>query len=684
MKNLVIVESPAKAKTLEKFLGKDYKVEACAGHLRDLPKNKLGVDVDNNFAPTYVVIKGKAKIVKSLTSAASKAGKILLAPDPDREGEAIAWHLSFILDHGKKIKRIEFNEITKQAVQDAVLHPREIDMNRVNAQQARRILDRLVGYKLSPLLWKKVRKGLSAGRVQSVAVRLICEREKLIEEFKPQEYWSIEAALNKPGTDGEFTAKYNSKEPVLNNASASKIVDDCKNKDFIVKEVVKKEQKRNPAPPFITSTLQQDASRKFSFSARKTMIIAQQLYEGIDIKGESHVGLITYMRTDSVRIAQEAMTEVRKYIKDTFGEKFLPETPRIFKTKKSAQDAHEAIRPTSSFRDPKKIKDSLTPDQYKIYSLIWNRFVACQMMPAAVDVTSVDIMAGEHPFRANGQIIKFKGFLELYAESSDKKEDEEGILPELKASEKLNLVKLDPKQHFTEPPPRYNEASLIKELEEKGIGRPSTYAPIIGTIEDRGYVTRENRVFRPTELGVVTNGLLVKSFPDILDYKFTAHMEDQLDEIVEGKIDYVSVLSEFYKPFAEELATAEVKMEKVKKEVMTEEICPECGNKLVIRSGRYGDFTACSGFPKCKFTRPIIKSINIKCPREGCDGDILIRRTRKGKIFYSCGNYPKCKIAFWDKPTGEKCPKCGSMMVEKKAKGDMVVKCSNKECENSK
>ncbi|HTY12815.1 MAG TPA: type I DNA topoisomerase [Candidatus Omnitrophota bacterium] len=680
MRNLVIVESPAKAKTLEKFLGKDYSVTACGGHLRDLPKNKLGVDVDHDFAPTYVLIKGKAKIVKNLTAAASKAMYIFLAPDPDREGEAIAWHLAHILKNEKKIRRIEFHEITKPAVVEAVKHPRSIDLNRVNAQQARRILDRLVGYKLSPLLWKKVRKGLSAGRVQSVAVRLICEREKEIKEFVPQEYWSILATLTKTGDKQEFSAKYISKETVPDQIAADKIVADCRKGDFTVKEVTKKEQKRNPAPPFITSTLQQDASRKFSFSARKTMTIAQQLYEGIDIKGEGHVGLITYMRTDSVRISNEAIGEVRKYISDSFGAPFLPDSPRQYKTKKSAQDAHEAIRPTSVMREPKQVKESLTAEQYKLYSLIWNRFVACQMNPALVDLTAVDIAAGDHAFRANGQTIKFKGFLELYAESTDKKEEEAGVLPDLAAGEKLTLVKLDPKQHFTEPPPRYNEASLIKELEEKGIGRPSTYAPIIGTIEDRGYVIRENRVFIPTELGIITNDLLVKHFPDVMDFAFTAHMEDELDDILEGKIGYVEVLSEFYKPFANDLALAETQMEKVKKEIKTDEKCPLCGSQLVIRSGRFGDFMACSGFPKCKFTKPIIKSINVACPREGCGGEILVRRTRKGKIFYSCSNYPKCKVAYWDKPTGEKCPNCGSLLVEKKAKGGITVKCSNPEC----
>lgn len=677
--NLVIVESPAKARTLEKFLGKDFEVLACGGHVRDLPQKRLGVDVEHDFAPTYVPIKGKTKIIAGLISAAHKAKKIFLAPDPDREGEAIAWHLQTLIGGDHKIKRIEFNEITKTAVEAAVKHPRDLDINRVDAQQARRILDRLVGYKISPLLWKKVRKGLSAGRVQSVAVRLICEREAAILEFKPQEYWSITANLDKESHP--FTAKYHSKTIVPNENDAQKIVKDCETAEFIVKDVQKKDQKRHPAPPFITSTLQQEAARKLGYSAVKTMTIAQQLYEGVDIKGEGHVGLITYMRTDSVRIAKEALSEVRNYIEKTFGSKYLPEAPRIFRTKKSAQDAHEAIRPTGVKRDPKIMKDSLSPEQLKLYQLVWNRFVACQMAEALLEVTAVDINAAAYLFRANGSVVKFRGFTELYQETLDKAEEEVRTLPVLVAGEKLKLLKLDPKQHFTEPPPRYTEASLIKELEEKGIGRPSTYAPILSTIEGRGYVIREQRTLKPTELGMLTNKLLTKHFPTVLDLKFTAHMEDELDEIVEGKLKYTAVLSEFYEPFEKQLADANVNMEKVKKEILTEEKCPECGKPLVIRSGRFGDFIACSGFPKCKFTKPLIKSLGITCSREGCNGEILIRRTRKGKIFYSCSNYPKCKVAFWDKPLAEKCPKCGKLLVEKILKNKILIKCSEKACD---
>jgi len=684
MKNLVIVESPAKARTLEKFLGADFGVEACGGHVRDLPAKRLGVDVENNFQPTYEVIKGKSKIIKDLKSAAASAKKIFLAPDPDREGEAIAWHLAHLLGGNGKIKRIEFNEITKEAVQEAVKHPRAIDLKRVNAQQARRILDRLVGYKLSPLLWKKVRKGLSAGRVQSVVVRLICEREAAILDFKPQEYWSVLANLTKTDQDQSFKAKYHLKNIIPDNKSAQKIVSECENADFIVSTVSKKEMKRNPAPPFITSTLQQEAAHKLNFSARKTMTIAQQLYEGVEIKGAGHVGLITYMRTDSVRIAKEAISEVRKYIGTHFGQKFLPEHPNYYRTKKSAQDAHESIRPTRVARDPRTIKESLSAEQYKLYQLIWNRFTACQMAPAILDQTAIDINAGSHLFRATGSTIKFKGFLELYSESRDEKEEETGLLPEVSAGEKLKLINLEPKQHFTEPPPRYSEASLIKELEERGIGRPSTYAPIISTIADRGYVTLESRIFRPTELGTSVNELLIKHFPTILDFKFTAQMEDELDDIVAGKLDYIKVLSKFYQPFEQALSLAHVKMEKIKKEVMTEEKCPQCGKPLVIRAGRFGEFMACSGYPQCKFTKPLIKSLNVKCPREGCGGEILIRRTRKGKIFYSCSNWPKCKVAFWDKPIGENCPKCGSLLLEKKLKNKILIKCSKKDCDFQK
>ncbi|MBI5700322.1 type I DNA topoisomerase [Candidatus Saganbacteria bacterium] len=680
MKSLVIVESPAKAKTLEKFLGKNYSVLACGGHVMDLPGKKLGVDVEHDFKPSYVTIKGKSKIINSLKAAAKTAATIFLAPDPDREGEAIAWHLADILDSGKKIKRIEFHEITKEAVTEAVKNPRTIDMKRVDAQQARRILDRLVGYKISPLLWKKVRKGLSAGRVQSVAVKLIVEREKKIRAFIPQEYWSIEAYLNKK--EASIVAKYLSKDAIPNQAEADKITNECKNASFAVSDVKKKEQKRNPSAPFITSTLQQEAARKLGYSARKTMTIAQQLYEGVDLQKEGHVGLITYMRTDSVRIANEALSSVREYIAKEFGKEFLPEKPNVFKTKKSAQDAHEAIRPSSAARNPQAIKDSLTPEQFKLYNLIWMRFVACQMNQAIVEQTSIDISAGSHAFRTTGSIIKFFGFMKLYEESKDEKEDDkEAILPDLKVGDILILDKLDPKQHFTEPPPRYSEASLIKELEEKGIGRPSTYAPILYTIETRGYVTRESRIFKPTELGETISNLLEKHFPNIMDYEFTAHMEDELDEIVEGKLNYVDVLKEFYDPFAKDLERAYEKMETLKKDKPTDEKCPTCGQPVVIRNGRFGEFLACSGFPKCKFTKAITKSLGVSCTREGCSGEILVRRTRHGKVFYSCSNYPECKIAFWDRPIAEKCPKCSKILVEKALKNKIVIKCSDKACD---
>ena len=706
-KNLVIVESPAKARTLEKFLGKGFEVEACGGHVRDLPKKSLGVNIEKGFEPSYQIIKGKEKIIKGLQAAAAKAETVYLAPDPDREGEAIAWHLKILLSKNGKVKRIEFNEITKQAVTEAVKHPREIDLGRVNAQQARRILDRLVGYKLSPLLWKKVRKGLSAGRVQSVAVRLICEREEEINKFKSQEYWDIHAKLS---NGSEFLAKLAAKggEPlgarpqekgkvISSAAEAEQIVKELKPADFIVKEVRKKEQNRYPSPPFITSTLQQDAARKLGFSPKKTMMLAQKLYEGEEVKGEGRVGLITYMRTDSVRIAQEAEGEVRKFISDNYGKPYLPPAPIRYKRKKQAQDAHESIRPTSVMRTPEKVKESLPGDEFELYELIWKRFVACQMQKAVFDQTSVDILAGEYLFRATGSVLKFDGFLKLYEISEEEESEGGGSLPELKENEKLKLMELIPQQHFTEPPPRYTEASLVKELEQKGIGRPSTYAPILSTIQDRGYVEKEGKALKPTEIGITTNGLLVKHFPKILDVKFTAGMEDELDEIVEGKMDWVAVLKEFYESFKASLAEAETKMEKVKKEIPTEEICPTCGSKLVIREGRYGSFIACSNYPKCKFTKnlpeeelkakaiqeicekcgkpmtikrgrfgeflacsgypkcknikPILKKLGVKCPK--CAGELVERRTKKGRVFYSCSNYPNCDFATWQRPSAE-------------------------------
>ena len=704
----MIVESPAKARTLKKFLGKDFEIEACGGHVRDLPRKTLGVKIEKDFEPTYQIIKGKEKIIKGLKTAAQTAELVFLAPDPDREGEAIAWHLKALLGEDGKVKRIEFNEITKEAVTQAVKLPREIDMARVNAQQARRILARLVGYKISPLLWKKVRKGLSAGRVQSVAVRLICEREEQIKKFKAEEYWDILAQLSTREKE-EFLAKLTAKgeealgvrpkekgRVISSETEAKKILKELEGARYRVTKIEKKEQKRHPSPPFITSTLQQEAARKLGFSAKRTMVLAQKLYEGIDLKGEGRIGLITYMRTDSVRLAEEAEKAVRKYIAEVFGKEYLPPQPQRYKKKKQAQDAHEAIRPTSVLRHPEKIKESLKPDELKLYDLIWKRFIACQMKSAVFDQTAVNIQANHYRFRATGSVLKFDGFIKVYLESEDEGEGEEkaGTLPLLKEGEELSLLSLSPEQHFTQPPPRYNEASLVKELEKRGIGRPSTYAPILSTVQERGYVEKEGKALKPTEIGITTNRLLVKHFPRIMDIKFTAHMEDDLDDIVAEKMEWAEALKEFYEPFAKALAEAEVKMEKVKKEIKTKELCPKCGKIMVIRQGRYGDFLACSGYPKCKFTKtlpeeeskalvgqekcekcgrpmtlkhsrygdflactgypkcknikPILKKIGAKCPK--CGGELVERRTRKGKLFYGCSNYPKCEFATWQKP----------------------------------
>jgi DNA topoisomerase I len=728
-KNLVIVESPAKAKTLEKFLGSDYSVTASGGHIRDLPKKSIGVNIEKDFLPKYQIIKGKEKAVKALASLAKKSKMIYLAPDPDREGEAIAWHLAAVLGVAdEKIKRVEFNEITKNAVIHAIENPREIDMKRVDAQQARRILDRIVGYKLSPLLWKKIRKGLSAGRVQSVAVRLICEREELVKKFVPQEYWSIEADLSTDG-DKTFTSKLLSKagEKVVipNKEAADGILNELSGKDFVITKIVKKEQRRNPSPPFTTSTLQQESYRKLGYSTKKTMVIAQQLYEGIALEEGTTTGLISYMRTDSTRVAKEAQDAARALIERDFGPNYVTKEPRVYKAKKEAQDAHEAIRPTYFDKKPSDIAKSLTPDQLKLYTLIWNRFIASQMESAVLDQTSVDISAGSYVFRANGSIIKFNGFIAVYTEGRDEgdEEEKEGILPDMNEGQKLSLKKITPNQHFTQPPPRYTEASLVKELEQKGIGRPSTYSPIIGTIQDRGYVEKEGKALKPTELGVTVNEQLVKHFPVILDVEFTANMEDKLDQILEGTVDWVSVLKEFYGPFEKSLKEAETGMEKIKKEIMTTEICEKCGQLMMIRSGRFGDFMACSAYPKCKNTKPlpgskeaeevkevcekcgkpmvmkrsrfgsflacsgypdckniksILKPTGIKCPQ--CGGDIVERKSKRGKIFFSCSNYPKCKFALWNKPLEEKCPKCGGIMVEKRTKSEAKKMCMNEAC----
>ncbi len=725
---LVIVESPAKAKTLEKFLGRDYSVKASSGHIRDLPPGAMGVDLEKGFVPTYTVLKGKEKIVKDLKSQASKAEAVLLAPDPDREGEAIAWHLAYLLEGKKDIKRIEFNEITRSAVQQAVKNPRDIDMKRVEAQQARRILDRIVGYKISPLLWKKVRKGLSAGRVQSVAVRLICEREALVQRFVPKEFWKITALLSKKGKKQAFEALIHSKGgeqlEIGDEAKASSVLKDLEGAVYEIREVRRKEQKRNPYPPFITSTLQQDASRKLGYQAKRTMSIAQKLYEGIEISGEGYVGLITYMRTDSVRIADTAIEEVRRYIGEKISPQHLPKSPNVYKTKKGAQDAHEAIRPTSVFRTPEQVKKDLTPEQYKLYELIWKRFVASQMKPAVFDMTSADISAKDYIFRASGSVLKYDGFLSLYEESRDENEERSGMLPELSEKEQLVLENLTPSQHFTQPPARYNEASLVKELEERGIGRPSTYAPIISTIVDRGYVVKDGRTLKPTELGIITNGLLVKHFPTVLDIEFTARMEEELDEIEEGKIVWTKVLEEFYGPFKTSMEKAGVEMKKVKMEEKTDEVCEKCGSPMVVRQSRYGAFLACTGFPKCKNTkdlprkgeemtepaepcekcgspmevkrsrfgaflacsaypkckntRSILKKIGVKCPEAGCGGDIVEKRSKKGRVFFSCSNWPKCKFSSWQRPLPEMCPTCGAILTEKYTKAGISKECSKK------
>ncbi len=729
-KNLVIVESPAKAKTLEKFLGKDFHVEASGGHVRDLPKKSIGINIEDNFEPKYQIIKGKEKIVKALVSAAKKAKMVYLAPDPDREGEAIAWHLATVIGDGEKVKRVEFNEITKTAVLNAIQHPRDIDMNRVDAQQARRILDRIVGYKLSPLLWKKIRKGLSAGRVQSVAVRLICEREDSIRKFIAVEYWSITADLSGDGEEKKFSAnlfsKAGEKIVISNKEAADKILSDLNGKDFIITKIQKKEQRRNPSAPFITSTLQQESYRKLGFSTKKTMVLAQQLYEGIELKDEgAAVGLITYMRTDSTRIAKEAQDEAKVVIEKEYGANYVPKEPRVYKMKKEAQDAHEAIRPTMISRKPSQVAGDLEGDQLKLYTLIWNRFMASQMESAVLDQTAVDITAGDNLFRANGSVIKFDGFMAVYMEGKDEEsdEDKEGMLPELSENQKLNVLGIKPEQHFTQPPPRYTEASLVKELEAKGIGRPSTYSPIIGTIQDRGYVEKEGKALKPTTLGETVNEQLIKHFPVILDIEFTAKMEDDLDSILEGKTDRVTVLKQFYGPFEESLKKAETEMEKIKKEVMTDQVCEKCGKPMMIRTGRFGDFLACSGYPKCRNTKPlpgskeaeevkevcekcgkpmvmkrsrfgsflacsgypecknikpVLKPTGIKCPK--CGGDLVERKSKRGKIFYSCSNYPKCEYALWNKPLAEKCPKCGSIMVEKRTKSEAKKACTNEAC----
>lgn len=685
-KSLIIVESPAKAKTISKFLGKNYKIQASMGHVRDLPKSQLGIDIEKGFVPKYITIRGKGSLLENLKKEASKADNILLATDPDREGEAISWHLANLLGLPEdKPCRVEFHEITKNAVSESIKHPRKIDLNLVEAQQARRILDRLVGYKISPILWRKVKRGLSAGRVQSVAVRIICDREKEIREFIPKEYWTIDADFKDEKTRSEITARLYSKNDrkleINNKEESEQILSYLKQQKFIVADVKKSERKRNPSPPFTTSSMQQEAARKLKFTAKKTMMIAQQLYEGLDIKGEGTVGLVTYIRTDSTRIALQAENEAREYIKNNFGNEYISEGHLVQKSKKNVQDAHEAIRPTSVFRTPESIKDSLSKDQYKLYKLIWERFLASQMAAALYDTVTIDIKAGDYIFRATGSVLKFQGFMAVYIEGTDEEpEKQEVSIPVLEEGQVLKLQNLRPAQHFTQPPPRYTEAMLVKTLEEKGIGRPSTYAPIIDIIQKRGYVQKENGRFKPTQLGEIVVNLLQEFFKDIVDVDFTAEMEDQLDKIESGEEKWQKVVESFYIPFENELKTAEKEIEKVNiEDEVTDEKCELCGRNMVIKTGRYGKFLACPGFPECKNTKPLVEEIGIKCPC--CGGNVVVRKTKKGRTFYGCDNYPECKFVSWDKPSGNKCPKCGSYTVIKNTKEGEIETCSNKECD---
>jgi len=786
-KSLVVVESPTKVRTISKFLGQGFTVRASMGHVRDLPENELSVDIQNGFTPKYVIIESKKKVVKQIKDAAQQVDSILIATDPDREGEAIGWHLAYELRNTKKpINRITFNEITENAVRNAIKHLGKIDQHLVDAQQARRILDRLVGYQISPILGRTIKWGLSAGRVQSVAVRLVCEREEEIEAFVPEEYWSIAAKLKSEKTE-PFEAKLSlidqKKAKVENEEQAKTVVKEAGGEKFIVDKIDRKERKRSPVPPFITSNLQQEAARKLRFTAKKTMAVAQQLYEGLKIGDEGMLGLITYMRTDSTRVAKEAIDSVRELIGKKYGSAHLPSKAIHYRSKKGAQDAHEAIRPSSVERTPESIKQFLKKDQYALYDLIWKRFVASQMKPAIFDVTTVDIKAGKYTFRANGSIIKFRGFMSVYLEGKDDspEEDKESILPELVEGEILQLLGITPEQHFTQPPPRYSESTLVKALEDKGIGRPSTYAETLSKIQDRNYVVRERGRFTPTEMGRLVNALLVKSFPGIIDVEFTAKMETELDDVEDGKRKWVEVLEEFYGPFSQSLKkapetirAAKKDMEEVTDEVCevcgknmvikwgrygrflacsgypeckntkelnneeqtsedtdsteekcekcgspmvvkggrygkflacsaypeckntrqigqgkkapdepTEEICENCGSPMVIKTGRYGRFLACSKYPECKTARPL--SIGVDCPKPDCDGYIAEKRSKRGRVFYGCSNYPKCEFVLWNKPVPKKCPECGApFLVEKtsKAKGEYLA-CINKECRYS-
>jgi DNA topoisomerase-1 len=750
-KSLVIVESPTKIRTLKNYLNADYDVAATVGHIKDLPVKELGISIEEGFKPKYTVIPGKEKVIRALKKAAGNLENIYLAPDPDREGEAIAWHTAELLKKkGRKFHRVLFHELTQSAILAAMAAPQELDKHKFDSQQARRILDRLVGYQISPLLWKKVQRGLSAGRVQSVAVRIICEREREIQAFQAEEYWSITAHLEggePPPFAAKLTRKENEKLHIANESSAQDVLRDLKDTAFKVENIAEKTQRRNPLPPFTTSKLQQDAIRKLRFSARKTMVVAQQLYEGIELGPGEPVGLITYMRTDSTRVSQEAVQEARNLIQDEFGSDYLPAQPRVFKNKKKAQDAHEAIRPTSVFRKPDDIARFLSKDQLSLYELIWKRFVACQMKPALIDQTSVTISAGIYTFQASGSVTRFPGFMALYPSVNNGKGQDENkvILPPLSEGMELTCHQLEPKQHFTQPPPRFSEASLVKELEENGIGRPSTYATILSTIREKGYVDRIKGYFKPSELGFIVNDLLIESFPNILNVDFTARMEEYLDRIQEGDLDAVGVLEGFYERFKERLDRAatemgavkgdglpvgmdcpacgqplaikvgkrgpfiacsgypqckftrnysrdekgEIKMEEPAEEKPTDEVCDKCGSPMVQKTGRFGPFLACSAYPECKNTRSLKakdsskpEPTGVKCPEQGCEGELVQRKSKRGRIFYGCSRYPKCSFAVWNKPVAKPCPECDApFVVEHTTKKDgRHLKCFKKEC----
>lgn len=737
--SIIIVESPTKVKTIKKYVGSNFDVRASVGHVKDLPKNKMGINVEHEFQPTYQVIKEKKRVIAELKKSASKATNLYLAPDPDREGEAIAWHIAEEIGAGKNTYRVLFNDLTKNTILNALENPQPLHINKYEAQQTRRILDRLVGYQISPLLWEKVRRGLSAGRVQSVAVKIICDREEDIRNFVTEEYWTITAELEgsqPPSFEARITKITGKKAKIGNEEKVNEILKDLENASYIVEKIEKKESKRFPPPPFTTSKLQQEASRKLRFSAKKTMSVAQKLYEGIELGAEGPVGLITYMRTDSVRIASEALDEARNYIAEQYGKDNLPSKARVFKTSKSSQDAHEAIRPASVKYRPNDIKHHLSPDEFRLYQLIWNRFVACQMNPALFDQTVITIAAGKYLFQANGSVMKFPGFTILYTESKENGDTDESLgklLPPIEKGEVLSLLSLNPQQHFTQPPPRFSEATLVKELEENGIGRPSTYAAILSTIQERDYTQLIKGRFHPTELGSLVNELLVANFGRIVDVDFTASMEEKLDLIEEGKLTRLETLRDFYTPFEMEIDNAKREMRNVKREEIPTDItcekcgssmvikwgkngkfiacsnypeckntmnfvrdengdikrvelevtdvpCDMCGKNMVIKQGKFGRFLGCSGYPECGNTKPL--DVGVHCPNSDCDGYLCERRTKKGKLFFGCSSYPKCTYALWNKPIPEECPQCGHpFLVEKSYRGRGTIKaCPNKGC----